>query len=44
MKTLFKWEVTNYFDVDSRGIALASFFGPTGSLGKESFYLGLRTC
>ena len=39
MKTLFKWEVTNYFDVDSRGIALASFSGPTASLGKGSFYL-----
>jgi hypothetical protein len=38
--TLFKWEVPNYFDVDSRGIALASFFGPTDSLGKGSFYLG----
>ena len=38
--TLFKWEVANYFDVDSRGIALASFFGPTASLGKGSFYLG----
>ena len=37
--TLFKWEVANYFDVDSRGIALASFFGPTASLGKGSFYL-----
>jgi hypothetical protein len=39
VKTLFKWEVTDYFDVDSRGIALASFFGPTASLGKGSFYL-----
>jgi hypothetical protein len=38
--TLFRWEVPNYFDVDSRGIALASFFGPTDSLGKGSFYLG----
>jgi hypothetical protein len=38
--TLFKWEEPNYFDVDSRGIALASFFGPTASLGKGSFYLG----
>jgi hypothetical protein len=27
VKTLFMWEVTNYFDVDSRGVALASFFG-----------------
>jgi hypothetical protein len=40
VKTLFKWEEPNYFDVDSRGIALASFFGPTASLGKGSFYLG----
>jgi hypothetical protein len=39
IKTLFKWEVGNYFDVDSRGIALASFFGPTASLGKGSYYL-----
>jgi hypothetical protein len=39
VKTLFKWEEANYFDVDSRGIALASFFGPTASLGKGSFYL-----
>ena len=38
--TLFKWESPDYFDVDSRGIALASFFGPTASLGKGSFYLG----
>jgi hypothetical protein len=37
--TLFKWEEANDFDVDSRGIALASFFGPTASLGKGSFYL-----
>jgi hypothetical protein len=39
IKTLFKWEVPGYFDVDSRAIALASFFGPTASLGKGSFYL-----
>ena len=39
VSTLFMWEVANYFDVDSRGIALASFFGPTASLGKGSFYL-----
>jgi hypothetical protein len=38
--TLFKWEVPHFFDVDARGIALASFFGPTASLGKGSFYLG----
>ena len=38
--TLFKWEVPHYFDVDARGTALASFFGPTANLGKGSFYLG----
>jgi hypothetical protein len=42
-KTLFKWEVADYFDVDARGIGLASFFGPTASLGKGSFYLGVFT-
>src|SRR5262245_52602669 len=40
LKTLFKWEVPGYFDVDARGIGLASFFGPTASLGKGSFDLG----
>jgi len=39
-KTLFKWEVANHFDVDSRGIGLASFFLPPATLGKGSFYLG----
>jgi hypothetical protein len=41
LATLFKWEVANYFDVDSRGIALASFFGPSATIGKGSFYLGV---
>jgi hypothetical protein len=31
--------VPNYFDVDARGITLASFFGPTAKLGAGSFYL-----
>ena len=39
VKTLFHWETPNYFDVDSRGIALSSFFGPTATLGGGSFYL-----
>jgi hypothetical protein len=39
-QTEFHWEVANYFDVDSRGIALSSFFGPTAKLGTGSFYLG----
>jgi len=38
--TLFKWTVPDFFDVDSRGIALASYFGPTATLGKGSFYAG----
>src|SRR5215469_15120862 len=28
MPTEFKWQVPNYFDVDSRGIAFAQFFAP----------------
>jgi hypothetical protein len=39
VKTEFLWEVPNYFDVDARGITLASFFGPTAKLGAGSFYL-----
>ena len=39
IKTEFLWEVPNYFDVDSRGITLASFFGPVAKLGAVSFYL-----
>ncbi|MFY9840589.1 MAG: DUF1254 domain-containing protein [Xanthobacteraceae bacterium] len=38
--TEFHWEVPNYFDVDSRAIALSSFFAPTAKLGSSSFYLG----
>jgi hypothetical protein len=39
VKTEFLWEVPNYFDVDARGITLASFFGPVAKLGAGSFYL-----
>jgi len=39
IKTEFLWEVSNYFDVDARGITLASFFGPVAKLGAGSFYL-----
>jgi hypothetical protein len=35
-----KWTVPNYFDVDTRGIAFASFFLPPAKLGSGSFYLG----
>jgi hypothetical protein len=38
-KTEFLWETPNYFDVDARGITLASFFGPVVKLGGGSFYL-----
>ncbi len=38
-KTEFLWETPNYFDVDARGISLASFFGPVVKLGGGSFYL-----
>jgi len=40
MKTGFLWEVPEYFDVDSRGLALFGFFAPTAKLGSGSFYLG----
>jgi hypothetical protein len=40
VKTGFKWTVANYFDVDTRGIAFASFFLPPAKLGAGSFYLG----
>ena len=40
MPTEFKWEVPNYFDVDSRGIALSQYFCPTAKLGTGSFYFG----
>jgi len=39
-QTDFNWEVANYFDVDSRGIAFAGFFGPPAKLGTGSFYFG----
>ncbi len=42
-KTEFLWEVPNYFDVDSRAIALAAFFAPTAKLGSGSFYFGTYT-
>ena len=38
MPTAFKWETPNYFDVDSRAIALAQYFCPTAKLGTGSFY------
>jgi hypothetical protein len=40
LQTGFRWTVTNYFDVDSRGIAFSTFFLPPAKLGKGSFYLG----
>jgi hypothetical protein len=40
MPTDFKWEVANYFDVDSRAIALSQYFAPTAKLGTGSFYFG----
>jgi hypothetical protein len=39
VKTLFKWEWPNYFDVDSRAISMASFYAPPTKLGKGSYYL-----
>jgi hypothetical protein len=39
VRTGFKWTVANYFDVDTRGIAFASFFLPPAKLGGGSFYL-----
>jgi hypothetical protein len=36
----FKWEVDDYFDADSRAIALASFFCPPVELGLRLYYLG----
>jgi hypothetical protein len=36
----FRWETPNYFDVDSRGIALSQYFCPTAKLGTGSFYFG----
>jgi hypothetical protein len=34
----FKWATPNYFDVDSRAIALSQYFCPTAKLGTGSFY------
>ena len=39
-KTEFHWETPNYFNVDSRAVALSAFFAPTAKLGSGSFYLG----
>lgn len=38
--TAFRWEVANYFDVDSRAIGLSQYFCPTAKLGTGSFYFG----
>jgi hypothetical protein len=40
LPTEFHWEVPNYFDVDSRAIALSQYFCPTAKLGTGSFYFG----
>ncbi len=40
MPTAFHWEIPNYFDVDSRAIALSQYFCPTAKLGTGSFYFG----
>ena len=39
-KTGFSWKDANYFDVDSRALAMAGFFLPPAKLGGGSFYLG----
>jgi len=36
----FKWQMPNYFGVDSRAIALSQYFCPTAKLGSGSFYFG----
>ena len=36
----FKWEFSEYFDVDGRGIGFSTFFAPPAKLGAGSFYLG----
>ena len=38
-KTETLFEVPDYFDVDARGITLASYFGPVAKWGAGSFYL-----
>jgi hypothetical protein len=35
-----KWQMPNYFGVDSRAIALSQYFCPTAKLGTGSFYFG----
>ena len=35
-----KWQMPDYFGVDSRGIALSQYFCPTAKLGTGSFYFG----
>ena len=40
MPTDFKWATPNFFDVDSRAIALSQYFCPTAKLGTGSFYFG----
>jgi hypothetical protein len=39
LKTTFRWQVPNFFDVDGRGITLADWFAPVSKLGGSSFYL-----
>ena len=43
VKTLFRSENSELLDVDSRGIALSSFFGPTATLGSGSFFISPLT-
>ncbi len=38
--TEFKWQMPDYFGVDSRAIALSQYFCPTAKLGSGSFYFG----
>ena len=41
LPTAFKWETPNYFDVDSRAIALSQYFCPPAKVGTGgSFYFG----
>ncbi len=35
-----KWQMPNFFAVDSRAIALSQYFCPTAKLGTGSFYFG----
>lgn len=36
----FKWTAPDYFDVDSRAVALYQYFAPTQKIGSGSFYFG----